>query len=76
MRSEMEGKGLVFVTGHRRPTVAPLAAKYVRHHPDGSPMLAESTSDTIEAAEARHQAALATEKAKAKKPKEGDGDGA
>ncbi len=42
MATDMNGKGLVFVRGHRRPTVAPLAARYVLRHPDGSPVRALS----------------------------------
>ena len=53
-KDRMADKALVFVTGHRRPAVAPLAARYVRRHPDGEPVRAVSTKDTLEAALARH----------------------
>lgn len=62
----MRGKALVFVKGHRRPSVAPLDAKYVRRLPDGEPMLAATTGDTIEAAMARWE--KAQEKAAEPKP--------
>lgn len=75
----MTGKALVFVRGHKRPSVAPLDAKYVRRFPDGEPMLAATTGDTIEAAMARWE--KAQEKAAEPKPtrkrgakKEGDDD--
>lgn len=79
----MTGKALVFVRGHKRPSVAPLDAKYVRRLPDGEPMLAATTGDTIEAAMARWEKAQekAQEKAADQKPtrkrgakKEGDDD--
>jgi len=53
----MEGKTLAFVTGHSRPAVAPTGARYVRRHPDGTPMLATSTRDTLADCEARYAAA-------------------
>lgn len=53
MSGGMAGKSLVFVQGHRHPTVAPVTARYVRKHPDGTPMLAKDTRDTVEACEAR-----------------------
>lgn len=49
----MVGKALCFVTGHPRPAVAPLGARYVRRHSDGTPMLANGTRDTLAACEAR-----------------------
>jgi hypothetical protein len=52
----MDGKALVFVTGHPRPSVAKLTAPYIRIHPDGTPMLAASTSDTVAACMARWEA--------------------
>jgi hypothetical protein len=70
----MDGKALVFVTGHDRPSVAPLGAKYVRRWPDGSPQLALSTKDTPAAAGARYTAAKEAEaKAAAEAAKKTDG---
>ena len=56
-RKAMTGKALVFVAGHRRPAVAPLDAAYTRRHPDGTPIRALSTADTLDRAMARHEAA-------------------
>ena len=56
-RPEMRGKALCFVRGSTKPAVAPLEALYVLRHPDGSPMVAESTSDSYEACSARWELA-------------------
>lgn len=75
MAGGMAGKGLVFVRGHKHPAVAPLTARFVRRHPDGTPMLATSTRDTIEAAEARwERAQVADEKPTRKRKKEVEDD--
>lgn len=55
----MQGKAQCFVTGHNKPAVAPTNAKYVRTHPDGSPMLAASSTDTVAECTARWEAAQA-----------------
>jgi hypothetical protein len=57
MAGGMTGKALVFVRGHKHPTVAPLTARFVLRHPDGAPMLALSTRDTLEACAARWERA-------------------
>ena len=62
------GKALVFVIGHRRPSVAPLDAKYVRRYADGQPVLARSTSDTLDEALARGVETAADEPAPTKDP--------
>ena len=64
---------MCFVKGHRKPSPCPPDAKYVRRHPDGSPMLAESTEDTIEDCAARWQAAQSKPKRR-RKPQKGAGD--
>lgn len=53
----MAGKGLYFVTGHPRPAVAKPDDRFVRLHPDGTPMLAIGTRDTLDACRARWDAA-------------------
>lgn len=58
-RGDMARKALVFVAGHRRPAVAPLGARYTRRHPDGTPVRASSTRDTLEAALARRRSEAA-----------------
>lgn len=67
MSGGMTGKQLVFVRGHKHPTVAPLVARFVRRHPDGSPMVATSTKDTLEACEARWERAQVVEERPARK---------
>lgn len=76
MKSNMQGKALCFVTGHNRPAVAPLTAKYARTHPDGSPMLADGTGDTLVACVARWEAAQAEAAPKRGRPKKGEGEAA
>lgn len=66
-KNDMKGKALVFVLGHRRPSVAPLDARYVRRLPDETPMLATGTRDTIEAAVARWEKAQAATKPETQK---------
>lgn len=72
--AHMQGKALCFVTGHNKPAVAPTSARYVRTHPDGSPMLASGTGDTLADCAARWEAAQSEAAALAAK-EAGEGEG-
>lgn len=68
-----EGKRWYFVTGHSRPVFLTGTERYIRKHPDGTPMLATSKLDSLKAAEARWEVAQVAEtQARRRAKKEAD----